>query len=196
MSVWSRAVWASCNSLRSCCCPPRAYTRARLPHTRTWHCRRCPSDPSDLYNLTKLAGEALCLADPRPDDPRGATVQCVRHRHAGGDVPGTGAARGECHRKRGAPRSCRVRQGLCQCRSGGTAAAGNRHRRRVPNLQPRRRQQHQPRRHRRRLHDIAGWHIGFTPDAPTVRYPPIDTARLDTEFGPPAAICQPTCRPC
>ena len=24
-----------------------------------------PSDPADLYNLTKLAGEALCLADPR-----------------------------------------------------------------------------------------------------------------------------------
>jgi nucleoside-diphosphate-sugar epimerase len=25
-----------------------------------------PADPSDLYNLTKLAGEALCLSDPRP----------------------------------------------------------------------------------------------------------------------------------
>ena len=24
-----------------------------------------PSEPSDLYNVTKLAGEALCLADPR-----------------------------------------------------------------------------------------------------------------------------------
>jgi nucleoside-diphosphate-sugar epimerase len=24
-----------------------------------------PSDPSDLYSLTKLAGEALCLTDPR-----------------------------------------------------------------------------------------------------------------------------------
>ena len=34
------------------------------------------------------------------------------------------------------------------------------------------------------LHNVAGSRIGFTPDAPTVRYPPIDTARLDTEFWP------------
>ena len=34
------------------------------------------------------------------------------------------------------------------------------------------------------LRNIAAWRIGFTPDAPTVRYPPIDTTRLDTEFWP------------
>ena len=39
----------------------------------------------------------------------------------------------------------------------------------------------------RRLRDIAGWRIGFAPDAPTVRHPPIDTARLDAEFGPTAS---------
>jgi hypothetical protein len=34
------------------------------------------------------------------------------------------------------------------------------------------------------LHNIAGWRIGFTPNAPAVGYPPIDTTRLDTEFWP------------
>ena len=29
-----------------------------------------------------------------------------------------------------------------------------------------------------------GWHTGFAADAPTVRIPPIDTARLAAEFGP------------
>ena len=37
------------------------------------------------------------------------------------------------------------------------------------------------------LRDIAGWHTSFAPDAPTVRQPPIDTARLDAEFGPTAS---------
>ena len=33
------------------------------------------------------------------------------------------------------------------------------------------------------LRDIAGWRTGFAPDAPTLSHPPIDTKRLDTEFG-------------
>ena len=39
-----------------------------------------PGDPSDLYNLTKLAGEALCLSDPRP------TVRAVRLSNVFGPV--------------------------------------------------------------------------------------------------------------
>ena len=41
-----------------------------------------PADPSDLYNLTKLAGEAVCLADPRQ------TVRVVRLSNVyGGAMP-------------------------------------------------------------------------------------------------------------
>jgi nucleoside-diphosphate-sugar epimerase len=40
---------------------------AGLPHgTETAALVANPSDPSDLYNLSKLAGEALCLAQPNP----------------------------------------------------------------------------------------------------------------------------------
>ena len=42
----------------------RVYARAATTHEDT-ALPTLPSDPSDLYNLTKLAGEALCLADPR-----------------------------------------------------------------------------------------------------------------------------------
>jgi hypothetical protein len=34
-----------------------------------------------------------------------------------------------------------------------------------------------------RLHEIAGWRTSFQANAPTLRYLPIDTARLDDEFG-------------
>jgi hypothetical protein len=33
------------------------------------------------------------------------------------------------------------------------------------------------------LHAAAGWHTGFAADAPTVRQPKIDVARLTAEFG-------------
>ena len=39
-----------------------------------------PADPSDLYNLTKLAGEAICLADPRQ------SVRVVRLSNVYGDA--------------------------------------------------------------------------------------------------------------
>ncbi|MES2753390.1 MAG: SDR family oxidoreductase, partial [Pseudomonadota bacterium] len=41
-----------------------------------------PADPSDLYNLSKLTGEAICLNDPRP------TVRTVRLSNVFG--PGSG----------------------------------------------------------------------------------------------------------
>ncbi len=49
----------------------RVYAGARTTRETAQPAVR-PWDPSHLYNLTKLAGEALCLTDPRP------TVRVVR----------------------------------------------------------------------------------------------------------------------
>ena len=35
-----------------------------------------------------------------------------------------------------------------------------------------------------RLRQLMGWQVEFAPDAPTIRNLPIDTSRLDAEFGP------------
>jgi hypothetical protein len=35
-----------------------------------------------------------------------------------------------------------------------------------------------------RLRTIVGWQVSFAAAAPTIHFPPIDTARLDAEFGP------------
>ncbi len=43
----------------------RVYRRASATHEEA-ALPSLPADPSDLYNLTKLAGEALCLTDQRP----------------------------------------------------------------------------------------------------------------------------------
>ncbi len=44
----------------------RVYARATKHAREDAALPTLPADPSDLYNLTKLAGEALCLVDPRP----------------------------------------------------------------------------------------------------------------------------------
>ena len=64
MSVLSHAASRSCGSnsfllLSS----TRVYARAGTTHEDAM-LPTVPADPSDLYNLTKLAGEALCLAHP------------------------------------------------------------------------------------------------------------------------------------
>ena len=156
-----------------------------------------PSEPGDLYNVTKLAGEALCLSDPRPT-VRVARLSNVygigmREETFLGQVLREGQATGNVVlRKPAAPRRtmsasqrwCRLPaghrrpaapRGLYNVASGATPAT-------TPLPASAR---------------IAGWHIGLTPNAPAVRFPPIDTARLDTEFWPTAAIwCLEICRPC
>ena len=185
MSVSSRAVWPSCDSTPSCCSPPRASTRARAPRTRTQHCRCCRADPSDLYNVTKLAGEALCLAGPASHGRVARLSNVYGIGMPAADVPGTGAARGAVP-----PATC------CSARAAESAkdyvsvaavvrllpaiATAGGHR--IYNLAAGSNTSHAA--IARCLRDIAGWRIGFAPDAPTVRYPPIDTTRLDTEFGP------------
>ena len=133
---------------------------------------------------------------PASHGARGTSVECLWHRHAGADVPGTGAARGECHRKRVVPPSRRVSKGLCQRRSGSAAAAGNRHCRghRIYNVAAGSNTSHAA--IARCLRNIAGWHIGFAPDAPTVRYPPIDTTGSTPNSVHRQRSGWPICRPC
>ena len=52
--------------IRFCCCHPHGCMHAPLRRMRMRRFPACPDDASDLYNITKLAGEALCLSDPRP----------------------------------------------------------------------------------------------------------------------------------
>jgi nucleoside-diphosphate-sugar epimerase len=142
-----------------------------------------PADPSDLYNLTKLAGEAVCLADPRQ------TVRVVRLSNVyGGAMPGdtflgqllregrdTGAVRFHQSAK-----STKDYVSLAEVtRLLPAIATGGRHR--LYNLAAGTNTSHAAIGVvlRRRF----GWHVDFAPGAPTVRFPPIDTTRLSVEFG-------------
>ncbi|HUB15746.1 MAG TPA: NAD-dependent epimerase/dehydratase family protein [Acetobacteraceae bacterium] len=142
-----------------------------------------PADPSDLYNLTKLAGEALCLADPR------LAVRVVRLSNVYGanppadtflgEVLAEGAATGTVHFRQ-SPQSSKDYISLAQVTRllPAIALRGNQ---RLYNLAAGVNTTHAAIAAvlRRRL----GWHVAFAPDAPTVRFRRIDTARLTKEFG-------------
>ncbi|MGA3398782.1 MAG: SDR family oxidoreductase [Acetobacteraceae bacterium] len=160
----------------------RVYARATATHEDA-HLACAPADPSDLYNLTKLAGEALCLADPRP------TVRVVRLSNVyGGDMP-TDTFLGQLLREGSATGAVRFRQSANSSKDYVSLAAvtrllpaiatGGRHR--LYNLAAGRNTSHAAIAVvlRRRF----GWHIDFAPGASTVRFPPIDTTRLTGEFG-------------
>ena len=119
--------------------------------------------------------------------PRGAAVERLRHQHAGGDI--LGQVLHEGHETGGvvfheSPASSQdyvsttavVRLLPAIATTGrqriyNVAAGGNTSHAAIAYC----------------LRDIAGWHTRFAPDAPTVRHRPIDTARLDAEFGPTAS---------
>jgi nucleoside-diphosphate-sugar epimerase len=160
----------------------RVYARATATHEGApLSCM--PADPADLYNLTKLAGEAVCLADPRQ------TVRVARLSNVyGADMPNDtflgqllreGRAAGAV-RFRQSARSTKDYVSLAQVTSLLPAIAiGGRHR--LYNLAAGTNTSHAAIAVvlRRRL----GWHVDFAPGAPTVRFRPIDTARLTVEFG-------------
>jgi nucleoside-diphosphate-sugar epimerase len=160
----------------------RVYARAGVTREDTpLPC--APADPSDLYNLTKLAGEALCLADPRQ------TVRAVRLSNVYGAGMGPDVFLGEVLQEGRTTRAVRLRQSakstkdyvsLAQVtRLLPAIATGGRHR--LYNLAAGTNTSHATiavvlRRH-------FGWHVTFAPGAPTMRFPRIDTARLSAEFG-------------
>ena len=184
MSALSLAVWASCNSnsfllLSS----TRVYARANTTQEDTV-LTALPSEPSDLYNVTKLAGEALCLADPRP------TARVVRLSNVYGFGMPTETFLGQVLREGSATAEVVLREAAASAKDYVSLAAVVRllpaiatagaHR--TYNLAAGSNTSHAA--IAGCLREVAGWRVDFAPDAPTVRYPPIDTARLDTEFGP------------
>lgn len=143
-----------------------------------------PSDPSDLYNLSKLMGESLCLSDPRP------TVRVARLSNVvGGQDPASdnfvpSLLRDFAHgqvRLRSAATSAKdyiamsdVTELLPRIAEAGrlrlyNVASGRQitHAAWIERLQ---------RRHRECQVDVA-------PGAPELSFPPIDVRRLRSEFG-------------
>lgn len=148
-----------------------------------------PADPSDLYNLTKLAGEALCLSDPRP------TVRVVRLSNVTHDHPDPDTFLGQVMREGAATGRVVLRQGpesakdYIACADVMTLlpriAAGGRHR--LYNVAAGRAVAHAT--IADLLHRHRGWTVVYAPDAPTVQFPAIDVGRLEGEF--PSALSDP-----
>jgi len=160
----------------------RVYARAAATHEgASLPCS--PTDPAELYNLTKLAGEALCLADPRPE-VRVARVSNIY----GPDLPADtflGAVFQEGRETgavllRQARRSCKDYVSLADVtRLLPLIARYGRHR--IYNLAAGVNTSHAA--IALLLRRRAGWHVAFSPGAPTVRFPPINIARITEEFG-------------
>jgi nucleoside-diphosphate-sugar epimerase len=160
----------------------RVYARAAITYEDA-ALPTLPSDPSDLYNVTKLAGEALCLADPRMAC-RVARLSNVYGRGMPtetflGQVLHEGARRGGVmfHQSANSAKdyvsmdavvrllpeiAAHGRQRLYNVAAGTNTSHGE-----IADC----------------LRCFAGWHTGFAPNAPTVRNAPIETTRITTEFG-------------
>ena len=117
---------------------------------------------------------------PAPDGARGPPVQRLWRRHAGGDVPRPGAARGRATGNVRAPQVGESAKDYVSVAAvirllPAIATAG-----RSPayNLAAGSNTSHAAIARCLRTHRF-GWHVDFAPGAPTVRFPPIDTARLD-----------------
>ena len=163
----------------------RVYARAATTHEDA-PLACAPADPSDLYNLTKLAGEALCLADRR------AGIRVVRLSNAYGSPPGGGTFLGQVMAAgrdsgqvvfRQAPESEKDYISAADVvRLLPAIALRGKHR--IYNLAAGCNVSHR---------DIAatlsttlGWRAEFLPNAPAVRFVPIDIARLAEAFDPPS----------
>jgi nucleoside-diphosphate-sugar epimerase len=143
-----------------------------------------PGSPAELYTVTKLAGEALCLADPRP------TARVVRLSNVYGMNMPAETFLGRVLREGQATDGVVFRQGAASesdyvgivavTRLLPAIASSGVHR--LYNVAAGANTSHASIAHR--LHDAAGWHISFAPEVPIVRQPPIDTSRTDSEFGP------------
>lgn len=160
----------------------RVYARARST-LEDGALAAMPADPSDLYNLTKLAGEALCLADPRP------TVRVVRLSNVYGAGMPAETFLGQVLAEGMSSGSVLFRQSPWSAKdyvSIGTVARllpviGMGGRYRLYNVASGRNTAHAA--IADLLHAVAGWRTGFATDAPTLINVPIDTTRITTEFG-------------
>jgi len=142
-----------------------------------------PADPSDLYNLTKLAGEALCLTDPRP------AVRVARLSNVYGTAIPADTFLGEVLAEGMSSGSVLFRQSPGSAKDYVSLDAVTRllpdiamgGRERLYNVAAGRNTAHAA--IAERLQSVTDWHISFATDAPTLCNAPIDTTRIATEFG-------------
>ncbi len=144
-----------------------------------------PGDPSDLYNLSKLTGEALCLNDPRP------TTRVVRLSNVFASDPGPDTFLGQVLAEGRATGQVLLRQAAESekdyvslddvVRLLPAIARSGRHR--IYNLAAGTNISHG------QIGDALrkrfGWDIAFAPGAPDVRFPRMEITRLNAEFPPP-----------
>ena len=142
------------------------------------------ADPSDVFNLTKLAGEALCLACPRPE------IRVARLSNVYGASMSAGTFLGQVLREGEATGGVVFHQSAASAKDYVNIAAlvrllpdiAVKGRSRLYNVASGRNTSHGI--IAERLQQIAGWRTSFASGAPTVLFPQINTSRLAAEFGP------------
>ncbi len=161
----------------------RVYARASATHEDAT-LAVLPNDPEDLFALTKLAGEVLCLADPRPatrvvrlSNVYGIGMpvetflgQVLREGHATGDAVflDSPTSSKDYVSVSAVVRLLPMIAATGRKRIYNVASGGNTSHADIACC----------------LRDVAGWRITFAPGGMTVQHPPINTARLTAEFGP------------
>ncbi len=159
----------------------RVYARAAATHEDTM-LPTLPADPSDLYNLTKLAGEALCLANSRP------TIRVVRLSNVYGQSMPAATFLGQLLGEGVSTGSVVFRQSAASAKDYVDLnlivqllpAIATTARHRLYNVAAGTNTTHEA--IAEALRNFAGWQTGFASDAPTVRNLPIDTSRITAEF--------------
>ena len=160
----------------------RVYARSAATHEDA-ELPTLPTVPSDLYNLTKLAGEALGLADPRP------TIRVARLSNVYGPGMPAETFLGQVLQDGTQTGSVVFRQGPASAKDYVSLdlvlrllpmiAMTGRHR--LYNVAAGVDTTHEA--IAQTLATTAGWQTSFASHAPTVRNLPIETARIATEFG-------------
>ena len=91
----------------------RVYARAASTREET-ELVVAPMVAGDVYNITKLAGEALCLGDPRAEVRVAPAVQCLWGRDGAALLPWPGSYAGSVDGAGVAGTGVNVVQGLCR----------------------------------------------------------------------------------
>ncbi len=161
----------------------RVYTRAATTHEAAV-LPALPTDPSDLYNVTKIAGEALCLADQRQ------TIRVARLSNVYGfpmpeetflgQVLSEGRRTGQVIFEQSPASTKDYVSVSAVVRLLPQIAIAGRHR--LYNVAAGQNTSHAT--IAERLSELTGWYTCFAPHAPTIANRRIDTSRLEVEFGP------------
>jgi nucleoside-diphosphate-sugar epimerase len=144
-----------------------------------------PGAPDDLYNITKLAGEALCLSDARP------AVRVARLSNVYGAGMGAGNFLGQVLAEGAARGAVTLRQNLRSAKDyiaiaevlPALLAIAERGAARLYNVASGVNTTHDA--IVRVLSNALGWHVSVHECAAATRFPRIDVTRLTLEFGAP-----------